>query len=78
MKETFDLSKRYPATILRLLTQKGFFDAFEELMPLTRSQLEAYELLEQSREFWFGLRYYSDWESFRNNRYKYLKKCRQR
>lgn len=51
--------------IVLLTTKSGFFKAYEENVPKSRTYLEAYELTEQEYESIFDCRRYSSYDSFR-------------
>lgn len=58
--------ERYPDEILELLTDKGFDREYEKCIPKYPSKTEAYEAVEQVVYFWFKIRRYSCYDSFRN------------
>lgn len=67
---------KYPPEILRLMNHEGFNQAFEEELPKHETQFDAYMAVEERREKYFDKAYYSDFQSFRNTRYKLLSKKR--
>jgi hypothetical protein len=58
----------------RLLTSKGFIDAFWEMLSYYCNHEEAYEAVERQYEAQFGKRKYASFESFRICRDKFLNK----
>lgn len=61
----------------RLLTQEGFIEAFWEQCADYHTQKDAYEAVERQYERTFGMRKYSDWDSFRKVRDRLIKTRKQ-
>lgn len=66
----------YPKEIQVLLTTKGFVEAYFKQYRNTSIGKEAYELVEQVHEDYFGMRKYSGWESFRKVKNRFIKTMR--
>ena len=56
------------------LTIKGFLDLFNDMLPLAKTQIQAYDLAEKWHEEKFGCNKYSDFNSFQAGRSRYKKK----
>jgi len=56
------------------MTPDGFAKAFEKNMNMCRTYKECYELAEENHEKNYGTRRYSGYDSFRQVRYRKIKK----
>lgn len=57
--------KRYPDTLLRLLTDKGFDEAFESEINNHKTYESAYEAVEAELIKWLSYRKYANYDSYR-------------
>lgn len=71
------MEEKIPQHVARLITVEGFNQAVDERFGVHLTLMEAYESVERQYEHHYGGRKYSDYESFRQVRNRYIKskKC---
>lgn len=76
--ENLTATKPYPREILELATTAGFIAEFYQQCQHHKTDVDAFEYLNDLHEKFFGKPKYSDWESFKTIRKRYVKQIRER